>query len=505
MANQKKKRSGKAQQPRPLPLARAASGPHKVKVILVLVCCFLFLIVITYQNKNIIHDVSIETSQVDTDAAYVNADPSSRTPSFDGYVDSQTNHQKPNAPTNKNSQQKKKPSPEMFSSDWEMTKYYSQTYDSKGLYNRLKQSFDSSERAYDPSKRKTGLHPHIASRGGALDRTTRHKLIHDMEQFDNYCNNKDMKLKGQSLELFQKTLPAVYGATLQRLDAASKRGDFDEETEYYKFGPEDRDILHFYNRAMFMPPFGNGGDNTPLLTTRNWIHVEQQWYGEDLNHTNPGVVVIDDLLSHETLQRVREYLLVSTMWYDAKTPRYGKYLGAYLGDGMYDTLLTEIAYELHKVMPRVMEGHALKQLWAYKYESARNDDGDEDERGRTGVHVHADDAMINVNIWLTPDEANLEPTSGGLVVYTTKPPQGLDFSDFNSNWENIDKYILRPLGYENVTIPYKQNRAVIFDSFLFHKTDRHRFNSGYENRRINLTFLYGDKQSTSMSALEMEL
>jgi hypothetical protein len=407
-----------------------------------------------------------------------------------------------------------KPS-QSFSSDWEMIKHFSLNYDSDGLHQRLKQSFDSSERAYDPSQRKTRLHPDLASRGGALDRTTRHKLIHDMEQFDYYCNNKDMNLKGQSLQLFQKTLPAVYGSTLQRLDAASKRGEFDEETEYYKFGPEDKDILHFYNRAMFMPSFGrhdhqhqiDGGmmasTEAPLLTPRNWSHVEKQWFGEDPHYANPGIVVVDDVLSPETLRRVREYLLVSTMWYEAKTPRYGRYVGAYIGDGLHDTLLTEVAYELHRAMPRVMEGHALKQLWSYKYESSAH----EEDEGRTGVHVHADDAMVNLNIWLTPDEANLDPTSGGLVVYTVKPPQHMvEFTDFNSNWEYVEEHLLRPSNYENVTIPYKQNRAVIFDSFLFHRTDRHRFKSGYENRRINLTFLYGDKQSTAKrSAFESEL
>lgn len=116
-----------------------------------------------------------------------------------------------------------------------------------------------------------------------------------------------------------------------------------------------------------------------------------------------------------------------------------------------------------------------------------------------GIHVHADDAMVNVNLWITPDDANLNPSSGGLVLYTVKPPRDWDFKRFNANWEYVDEHLLRPSGYSNVTIPYKQNRAVIFDSFLFHKTDRHKFKQGYENRRINLTWLYGEKQSMDSS------
>jgi len=44
-----------------------------------------------------------------------------------------------------------------------------------------------------------------------------------------------------------------------------------------------------------------------------------------------------------------------------------------------------------------------------------------------------------------------------------------------------------------VTIPYRCNRAVVFDSDLFHETDAIRFKEGYLNRRINVTFLYGDR------------
>lgn len=108
--------------------------------------------------------------------------------------------------------------------------------------------------------------------------------------------------------------------------------------------------------------------------------------------------------------------------------------------------------------------------------------------------------MVNVNLWITPDEANLDPNSGGLVVFTVKPPREWSFDKFNSNWEYIDEHLLRPSGYANVTVPYRQNRAVIFNSFLFHKTQDCKFRQGYENRRINLTFLYGENQSIKSSA-----
>ena len=44
-----------------------------------------------------------------------------------------------------------------------------------------------------------------------------------------------------------------------------------------------------------------------------------------------------------------------------------------------------------------------------------------------------------------------------------------------------------------MTVPYRGNRAVIFDSNMLHKTDRISFRDGYENRRINVTLLYGER------------
>ena len=45
-------------------------------------------------------------------------------------------------------------------------------------------------------------------------------------------------------------------------------------------------------------------------------------------------------------------------------------------------------------------------------------------------------------------------------------------------------------------IPYNENRAVIFNSNLFHETDNYEFKEGYENRRINITLLFGSREDS---------
>jgi len=46
-----------------------------------------------------------------------------------------------------------------------------------------------------------------------------------------------------------------------------------------------------------------------------------------------------------------------------------------------------------------------------------------------GVGLHADDAAVNVNIWLTPDGAR--SAGGGLDVFRETPGRGLAASAFN--------------------------------------------------------------------------
>jgi hypothetical protein len=36
--------------------------------------------------------------------------------------------------------------------------------------------------------------------------------------------------------------------------------------------------------------------------------------------------------------------------------------------------------------------------------------------GSPGIGIHADFAAINVNFWITPDDANLDPKSGGIQL-----------------------------------------------------------------------------------------
>jgi hypothetical protein len=195
----------------------------------------------------------------------------------------------------------------------------------------------------------------------------------------------------------------------------------------------------------------------------------------------PGVVVIDDFLTPEALESLRRFCLESTVWNANRYPD-GR-LGAFFLSGFNCPLLLQIAEELRYQLSGIIgDAHSLRQLWGFKYAPRLPADST----------IHADFAAVNVNFWITPDSANRDENTGGLVVYGLDAPPHWDFVTYNERM-NIIKEFLAANKAERFYIPYKQNRAVVFNSDLFHATAGVDFEPSYENRRVNITMLYGDR------------
>jgi tetratricopeptide (TPR) repeat protein len=192
--------------------------------------------------------------------------------------------------------------------------------------------------------------------------------------------------------------------------------------------------------------------------------------------SQPQLVVVDDFLTPEALAALRRFCLHSTIWqktYD------GGYLGAFPEHGFAPPLLAQIAEDMRRAYPMILADHPLLHFWAFKYDSRLR-----------GIAKHADFAAVNVNFWITPDEANLDRDHGGLVVWDAAAPIDWNFSRYNAGDQDIRDFLERK-NSRPITVPYRANRAVIFDSDLFHETDTIHFKDGYENRRINVTLLFG--------------
>lgn len=229
-----------------------------------------------------------------------------------------------------------------------------------------------------------------------------------------------------------------------------------------------------FNRLIYVAPCEtiDGGALNPDLEV---AAIEARYHA-----TQPEVTSIDGLLTEEALRRLRHFCWTSTIW---KKDYENGYIGAFLGDGFASPLLLQIAEELRCRFPRIFGGHRLTQAWAFKHDSARR-----------GLNIHADAAAVNVNFWITADEANLNRDSGGLVVWNKEALREWDFKTYNSDRNRSRIYEwLTEQGAQEIKIPYRANRAVVFNSDLFHETDDISFKEGFTNRRINVTLLYGHR------------
>ena len=355
------------------------------------------------------------------------------------------------------------------------------------------------------------------ARGGGDTYTTEYKLKHDLEQA-RYLVTQLEHSEPEISKYFASQVIPIYERVLQNVPPLP---ELERTKGLYAFTKEDFaiGIGNVYNKALYMttadkldPGWRNDATSNGLLNNEiDWDGIQRDWFGEGGNiqidsttpkeaatASIPGVLIIDDLLTPQTLSLLRQLLLKNTHWFQTKTPlEFGKYVGSYIDDGLNDPIFLELAKQLHQSMPRVMKGHHLRYLWAYKYDS----------EWESGINLHADQAAVNVNMWLSMEGADLEEEEygGGLVVFTTKPPSDWDFESYNTNTDVVVEELLRPTNFANVTVKHKPNRAVIFDSALFHQTDKYRFKKGYENGRINLTLLFGEMQKSSDESAKQEL
>ncbi len=298
--------------------------------------------------------------------------------------------------------------------------------------------------------------------------TTPAKLSHDIEQYE-YLHG----LTGNPVFL---NLSNSHREFLGRLPADIPRGQIITLTPAAM-----AELGHAYNRLHHFSE-ASRVDGSAINLECNFAKIE-----EDYHRRSPGITWIDDFLRPDTLRALRSYCLENTFWFDFRHPN--GYLGALMENGFAAPLLFQIAEDLRKQLPDIFLDYPLFQMWAFKYDSSMQ-----------GIQMHADVAAVNLNFWITPDDANLEPDSGGLVIWNKEAPQDWQFQDYNSGSSDRQSRInefLKASGAERITVPYRQNRAVLFNSDLFHSTDEISFREGYENRRINITLLFGQRQTNA--------
>ena len=220
---------------------------------------------------------------------------------------------------------------------------------------------------------------------------------------------------------------------------------------------------------------------------------------ENYYNTKPNIVVIDDFMNPEALQTLKEYCLEFPFW----NTIYGRgYLGAFRQNGFSPKVLDALALELIQSLPEIFNNtnkRNLAQMWAFKYEA-----------NCPGIDIHADFAAVNANFWITPTKSNIDydeekdvGKTGGMWIWDKGAPPDWDFHQYNGDNKNKVVEYLKEHDSKAVYIPYKYNRCVLFDSNLFHKTADVNFKPGFDNRRINVTMLFGTRENTGVEPSDM--
>ena len=289
------------------------------------------------------------------------------------------------------------------------------------------------------------------------------QLKHDVQQAE-YLISKNYKIEG--IDDFQK----IGGEILNRKENEENENNSSKDILINK--EEVTTLLPFYKSDHFYKPKTISG--SCINPNKNWLDVEDEYF----NSSNQ-IMYIDDFLSEEALIELREFCLVSKVW---DKIYHNKYLGAFSGEGFISPIHLQIAIDLKQKLPKLFGPHRIEKFWGFKYDS----------RLGKGINIHADFAVHNLNFWITPDEYNNNKNSGGLKVYDAPAPDHWTFQDYNNKKDKIYDF-LKENNAKCVNVPYKFNRAVLFNSAYFHETDEIDFKDEYVGRRINNTYLFGNR------------
>ena len=323
---------------------------------------------------------------------------------------------------------------------------------------------DNLERAITESRKTLEIH-HKTSKF-INQKISLYRLKHDVQQAE-YLSSKNYKING--IEKFQKIGNEI-------LERKENRKDQSNNDKKILLNHDEIDSLLPFYRAnhVYQTPKISG---SCLNSDKNWQNVEEEYF-----NSPKQIMYIDNFLSEEAIKELREFCLVSKVWH--KEYDYAKYLGALSDRGFFSPIHFQIGIDLKQKMPKLFGQHRLGKFWAFKYDSTLGE----------GIYIHADFALVNLNFWITPDEYNNEKNAGGLKVYDTPAPKDWTHQQYNRNRSSKEIYkFLNDNKAKCTNTPYKFNRAVLFNSAYFHETDKINFKDGYESRRINITYLFGNR------------
>ena len=212
-------------------------------------------------------------------------------------------------------------------------------------------------------------------------------------------------------------------------------------------------------------------DTASPLRERDWGEVERSFH-----QTSPfNYAVLDDFFTESAFNSLRNGLLSHWGWSYLSLEAHEIHIRNF-----ENAVLRGVIDGLKGNLPSVLEKRDCVATLAFLYIQ------------NTGLYPHSDLASVSVNTWMTPNEFNLEPETGGIVLYDVKRTDEMMVHEFNAAPFSVDYFKSKTQG-GSVVIPYRCNRTVIFDSRTFHASDRLNFkNTSSETTRMNFGLSFDD-------------
>ena len=236
---------------------------------------------------------------------------------------------------------------------------------------------------------------------------SKNKLKHDIEQIS-YLLKK--KLVSKKFNNIIKKYKFIYSSLPKNSDPTDI---FTLSKEFtYKLGPTFNNLIYYQPPDIIEKKIIN--DNKKVVAKNSKKKFKY--------------MVIDDFLNKEVLNKLYAYCLTNSIWseFDYKNG----YIGSFIENGFNAPLILQISEEIRLQYPEILKKLPLTKAWAFKCNNQMK-----------GIKIHADYATININFWITPDKANLNKNTGGLLIWDKEAPKNWNFEKYNNNQQEIKKYL----------------------------------------------------------------
>ncbi|WP_441248529.1 hypothetical protein [Kitasatospora sp. McL0602] len=205
-------------------------------------------------------------------------------------------------------------------------------------------------------------------------------------------------------------------------------------------------------------------DPERMLTSRDWSRTITEFQGAGA----PAVLVLDGLFTAAGVDALRRELADDSPWEEFDTAR--------RRNRPQGRAFIRAGTELGRALRPLVGTMKIISYWVIASTHG------------PGIRMHADNSTYSMNIWLSPDPQDSTAEQDGMRFYDVLRPERMPYAQFSSH-DACEEYVRERGGAVTRRVPYRCNRAVLFDARVMHRSEPVSFPGGsLLDSRINLTY-----------------